>query len=368
MTSANREIDERRHDGRERHEQPRKVHLRDELLAADHATPDAPATAVAEVRPRHERREREERVRHAVGRHVREAAEEDREDHHRHHRLEDGPRGAEHGLLVAHLDVAPDEEVQQLAVRARARARSSGRSAVSPARSRRRRWSRRRSRRRLLGSGSDRGRRAPTDGSSATAPGCQRAHTASGASGAIQPASAKSPHARPARTGRARRAIQRANGSVNPCFGAATIAVGSGRSSVPASSRLPRSRSGWNARSRPDALEQLVIDKRHAHFEPVRHRHHVESRSSCEPRYRRVSSRATAAGGRSGPAARAARARRPRACSIASRQTAASRSAGPASARDFSGQQESALHAIGLDQAAVGGARSGATAPAAARA
>ena len=58
----------------------------------------------------------EERVRQPVGGHPGEPAEEDREDHHRHEGLQDRPGGAERGLLVAHLDVAPDQEVEQLAV------------------------------------------------------------------------------------------------------------------------------------------------------------------------------------------------------------------------------------------------------------
>ena len=40
----------------------------------------------------------------------------DAEDDHREERLDDGPGRADYRLLVAHLDVAPREEVQQFAV------------------------------------------------------------------------------------------------------------------------------------------------------------------------------------------------------------------------------------------------------------
>src|SRR5258707_227332 len=50
-------------------------------------------------------------------RHAAEAAEEDREGEGGRQRLNDGPRRAEDRLLVADLDVAPDEKEEQLAVR-----------------------------------------------------------------------------------------------------------------------------------------------------------------------------------------------------------------------------------------------------------
>ena len=47
--------------------------------------------------------------------HAPELAEEDAEDHHGHDRLKDRPAGAKDRLLVADLDVPPDEEKEQLA-------------------------------------------------------------------------------------------------------------------------------------------------------------------------------------------------------------------------------------------------------------
>ena len=77
---------------------------------------DAMREAGREERPRHERGVGEERVGNAVRRHMREASEEEREHDHREQRLEHRPSDPEHGLLVADLEVAPDEEVQQLAI------------------------------------------------------------------------------------------------------------------------------------------------------------------------------------------------------------------------------------------------------------
>ena len=52
----------------------------------------------------------------AAGGHFGHAAEEDAEDDHLRERLQHGPGGAEDGLLVADFDVAPDEEIEQLAI------------------------------------------------------------------------------------------------------------------------------------------------------------------------------------------------------------------------------------------------------------
>ena len=43
-------------------------------------------------------------------------AKKEAEHHHGAEGLNDGPGSAERGLFVTHLDVAPDEEVEQLAV------------------------------------------------------------------------------------------------------------------------------------------------------------------------------------------------------------------------------------------------------------
>ena len=158
----------------------------------------------------------------------------------------------------------------------------------------------------LLPPENDRARRAPTDGSSGSGQ-SSRPQTRAGASDPIQP-SAASRRARRARTARARLAIQRANGSVNPCFGRRTIvAAEADARAFRAAAACRASACGTEPSSRPHGVEQHVIDKRHAHFEPCAIDITSRSRSSCEPRYRRVSSRATS------PAALARRRREQRA-------------------------------------------------------
>ena len=101
-------------DGGGRHEQPREVDLGQDVLLADQALP-ALAHAGGEERPRQQPGEDEHRIGQALGRDLREPPEDDREDEHRQQGLEHRPGHAEHRLLVADLDVAPDQEKEQLA-------------------------------------------------------------------------------------------------------------------------------------------------------------------------------------------------------------------------------------------------------------
>src|SRR5262249_6923888 len=93
----------------------REIHLLDEVRAADEAVGGL-AESLGEEGPGDERCEGEYRIRHAIGGDLGEPTEEDTEDDHGHKGLNDGPGSPEHGLLVPNLDVAPDEEVQQLPV------------------------------------------------------------------------------------------------------------------------------------------------------------------------------------------------------------------------------------------------------------
>ena len=67
------------------------------------------------IRPGEQSGEIEDGVRDAAGRDLGQTAEEKCENQHGHQRLEDGPSGPDRGLLVAKLDVAPDEEIGQFA-------------------------------------------------------------------------------------------------------------------------------------------------------------------------------------------------------------------------------------------------------------
>ena len=110
------EVDHR-HDRRlERDHQPRHVHLRDEVDVRDHAA-RAPRQAAREVDPDQVAAEDEDRVRHLVlTLQAGDVAEDDGEQDHRQERHDERPERAEDRLDVAHLDVAPDEEAEQLAV------------------------------------------------------------------------------------------------------------------------------------------------------------------------------------------------------------------------------------------------------------
>src|ERR671919_82765 len=110
------EVDDSREDGGQRHAKPGEVHLLEEVRAADE-TVGSLVEAIGEQRPRHKRREREDRVRDAVRGHPGQPAEEDTEDDHRQQGLQDRPGGTQQCLLVAHLHVAPDEEVEELPIR-----------------------------------------------------------------------------------------------------------------------------------------------------------------------------------------------------------------------------------------------------------
>src|SRR5204862_2714884 len=110
------EVERSRQHGSKRNGEPREVHLRDEILAEHHAVGRL-REPIGEERPRYERGEREQWVRHPLRRHLRQSSEEEAEHEHREERLEDRPRDAEQRLLVAHLHVAPREEVDQLPLR-----------------------------------------------------------------------------------------------------------------------------------------------------------------------------------------------------------------------------------------------------------
>ncbi len=109
------EIDHAGEHGGDRHGQPREIDLRDQVGAA-HQAVGGLGQPVGKECPGHQRRVGEDRIGDAVRRHARQAAKEEAEDHHGQEGLDDGPGRAQHRLLVAHLDVAPGQEVEQLAI------------------------------------------------------------------------------------------------------------------------------------------------------------------------------------------------------------------------------------------------------------
>src|SRR5438067_2328774 len=71
---------------------------------------------VGKERPRQQAAVAEDGVGYSVGWDPGEVPEDDGEDGHRQQGLKDRPRSPQHRLLVAHLDVAPGQEVEQLAI------------------------------------------------------------------------------------------------------------------------------------------------------------------------------------------------------------------------------------------------------------
>src|SRR5207248_11488831 len=66
--------------------------------------------------PRQQRAIDKDWIRNAIRRNLAELPEEQTEYNHHKERLDDGPRRAERRLLVTHLDVAPGQKVEQLAI------------------------------------------------------------------------------------------------------------------------------------------------------------------------------------------------------------------------------------------------------------
>jgi len=109
------EVEEATEDAGRWNQQSRKVHLLNQIRAADQ-TVRRLGEPVGEEGPWHEAGEAEDRIGHAVPRNAGETPEEQAEDDHREERLDDCPTGAERRLLVANGDVAPRQEAQQLAI------------------------------------------------------------------------------------------------------------------------------------------------------------------------------------------------------------------------------------------------------------
>src|SRR5216683_3071888 len=93
----------------------REINFGDEGLAV-HDDVGGHLEGVGEVGPGDESGEIKNGIGEAVGRELGEAAEKEGEDEHVEDGLENDPQDADDGLFVADFDVAPDEEVKELAV------------------------------------------------------------------------------------------------------------------------------------------------------------------------------------------------------------------------------------------------------------
>ena len=100
---------------RRRRHDPRERHLREQLGVVQQAV-GAGLQRRREVRPHAAAEQREREVRRPVDLDVGQAVEQDRERQRTDQRLDPGPGDAEERLLVAGLEVAEGEEVDELAV------------------------------------------------------------------------------------------------------------------------------------------------------------------------------------------------------------------------------------------------------------
>src|SRR6267143_5959544 len=101
--------------GRNGKNEAREINLGDEPLVVDDDV-GGHLEGVGEIGPGDESGEVEDGIGEAVGGELGEAAKKESEDEHVENGLQDDPEDADGGLLVADLDIAPDEEVKQLAV------------------------------------------------------------------------------------------------------------------------------------------------------------------------------------------------------------------------------------------------------------
>ena len=109
------EVDQRRQNRRDGSGQARKVDLGDQVPVGDQAVARGVERPGEEL-PGQQSTVGKNRIRKAVGRNPRQATEEDAKDDHGEKGLQNGPSCTQHRLLVANLDVAPGEEVEQFAV------------------------------------------------------------------------------------------------------------------------------------------------------------------------------------------------------------------------------------------------------------
>src|SRR5690242_13734242 len=146
---ADGKVHKTRKNGRNGENEAREIDFGDEVLAFDDDVGGGGERG-SEIGPGDERGEIKDGVREAVGGQLRKAAEKESEDEHVENGLQDDPEDADGGLFVADLDVAPDEEVKQLAVgpdfaetqleEAAGRLNADGRRGASVGRERSRLW------------------------------------------------------------------------------------------------------------------------------------------------------------------------------------------------------------------------------------
>src|SRR5262249_32026661 len=112
---ADGEVDESGEDGRKGEDEAREIDFGDDALIVDDDVGSG-LQGGGEIDPGDERGKVEDGIGKASGRKLGETSEEKSEHDHGEKRLKHDPGDADDGLLVADFDVAPDEEVEELAV------------------------------------------------------------------------------------------------------------------------------------------------------------------------------------------------------------------------------------------------------------
>ncbi len=112
---ADGKVHEARKNGGDGKNEAGEIHLGNEALVFDHHVSGG-RERVGEVGPGDQRSEVENGIREAVRGELSETAEEKSENEHVEDGLQDDPEDTDGGLLVADLNVSPDEEVEELAV------------------------------------------------------------------------------------------------------------------------------------------------------------------------------------------------------------------------------------------------------------
>ena len=113
---ADEKIDEGDHHRRDRHDQPREIHLADQIGIADEAVRGIGQCGGKEAPGQHAGKHHQRIGRRAVRRQLGQLAENDGEHHHGQERPDERPGSPDHRLLVAHGDVAPGQDLKKLAV------------------------------------------------------------------------------------------------------------------------------------------------------------------------------------------------------------------------------------------------------------
>lgn len=111
---SNEKIQQTRKGRRGRDDQPREIDLANQMGAAHQAVAGG-RQGIGKIGPRQQPSIDKYRIGHVIRRHFSQPSEKNGEDHHCEKRLDDGPEAAQNRLLIADLDVAFDQKIEEFA-------------------------------------------------------------------------------------------------------------------------------------------------------------------------------------------------------------------------------------------------------------